>query len=48
MLAYCCSVANGSAYIYDFDVPVLKQQAEWERQRPVKPILDQFFEGMLL
>lgn len=48
MLAYCCSVANGSAYIYDFDVPVLKQQAEWERQRPVKPILDQFFEGRTL
>ncbi|XP_066150715.1 UPF0415 protein C7orf25 homolog [Euwallacea fornicatus] len=48
MLAYCCSVANGSAYLYDFDVPVLKQQAEWERQRPVKPILDNFFEGKTL
>ncbi|XP_050297157.1 UPF0415 protein C7orf25 homolog isoform X2 [Anthonomus grandis grandis] len=48
MLAYCCSVANGSAHLYDFDVPVLKQQAEWERQRPVKPILDKFFEGKKL
>ncbi|XP_060524267.1 UPF0415 protein C7orf25 homolog [Cylas formicarius] len=48
MLAYCCSVANGSAYLYDFHVPVLKQQAEWERQRPVKPILDNFFEGKTL
>lgn len=48
MLAYCCSVANGSAYLYDFDVPVLKQQAEWERQRPVKPILDAFFSGKTL
>ncbi|KAF7266907.1 hypothetical protein GWI33_019834 [Rhynchophorus ferrugineus] len=48
MLAYCCSVANGSAHLYDFDVPVLKQQAEWERQRPVKPILDKFFEGKTL
>ncbi|CAG9763034.1 unnamed protein product [Ceutorhynchus assimilis] len=48
MLAYCCSVANGSAFLYDFDVPVLKQQAEWERQRPVKPILDNFFKGKQL
>ncbi|XP_030753022.1 UPF0415 protein C7orf25 homolog [Sitophilus oryzae] len=48
MLAYCCSVANGSAHLYDFDVPVLKQQAEWERQRPVKPILDNFFQDKKL
>ncbi|KAL1505890.1 hypothetical protein ABEB36_005344 [Hypothenemus hampei] len=48
MLAYCCSVANGSAYLYDFDVPVLKQQAEWERQRPVKPILNKFFKDKQL
>lgn len=45
MLAYCSSVTNGSAALYDFDVPVLKQQAEWERLRPQKPILDAFFEG---
>ncbi|CAH2014291.1 unnamed protein product [Acanthoscelides obtectus] len=45
MLAYCSSVTNGSAVLYDFNVPVLKQQAEWERLRPQKPILDGFFKG---
>lgn len=45
MLAYCSSVTNGSAILYDFNVPVLKQQAEWERLRPQKPILDGFFNG---
>lgn len=45
MLAYCSSVTNGSATLYDFNVPVLKQQAEWERLRPQKPILDAFFKG---
>nr|CAI5819280.1 unnamed protein product [Callosobruchus analis] len=45
MLAYCSSVTNGSATLYDFNVPVLKQQAEWERLRPQKPVLDGFFQG---
>lgn len=45
MLAYCSSVTNGSASLYDFNVPVLKQQAEWERLRPQKPLLDAFFKG---
>nr|CAH7736832.1 unnamed protein product [Callosobruchus chinensis] len=48
MLAYCSSVTNGSAALYDFNVPVLKQQAEWERIRPQKPILDGFFQGKKL
>ncbi|KAJ8929580.1 hypothetical protein NQ314_017717 [Rhamnusium bicolor] len=48
MLAYCSSVTNGSANMYDFDVPVLKQQAEWERLRPQKPILDKYFKGKKL
>ncbi|CAG9829136.1 unnamed protein product [Diabrotica balteata] len=48
MLAYCSSVTNGSAELYDFNVPVLKQQAEWERLRPQKPILDDFFKGKKL
>lgn len=48
MLAYCSSVTNGSAELYDFNVPVLKQQAEWERLRPQKPILDAFFNGKTL
>ncbi|CAH1173620.1 unnamed protein product [Phaedon cochleariae] len=48
MLAYCSSVTNGSASLYDFDVPVLKQQAQWERLRPQKPLLDAFFKGKKL
>lgn len=48
MLAYCSSVTNGSANLYDFNVPVLKQQAEWERLRPQKPILDGFFTGKII
>ncbi|XP_064212219.1 UPF0415 protein C7orf25 homolog isoform X2 [Tribolium castaneum] len=48
MLAYVSSVCNGSANLYDFSVHVLAQQAEWERQRPQKPILDDFFAGKKL
>lgn len=47
MLAYCSSVTNGSANLFDFNVPVLKQQAEWERLRPQKPLLDAFFNGRI-
>lgn len=45
MLAYVSSVTNGSCQLYEFSVPVLKQQAIWERERPQKPILDNFFKG---
>ncbi|XP_044259832.1 UPF0415 protein C7orf25 homolog [Tribolium madens] len=48
MLAYVSSVCNGSAHLYHFSVHVLAQQAEWERQRPQKPILDDFFKGKKL
>lgn len=44
MIAYVSALTNGHAS-YEFKVPVLTQQAEWERQRPVKPILDQLFQG---
>lgn len=44
MIAYTSSLTNGHCnYIYK--VPVLTQQAEWERVRPVKPILDELFRG---
>lgn len=46
MLAYVSSVTNGSCDKYEFSVPVLRQQAKWECQRPQKPILDDFFEGI--
>lgn len=45
MLAYTSSVTNGSCGKYNFNVPVLAQQAEWECLRPVKPVLDKLFEG---
>ncbi|KAJ8913864.1 hypothetical protein NQ315_003773 [Exocentrus adspersus] len=48
MLAYCSSVTNGGAELYDFDIPILKQQAISERLRPQKPILEQFFKGKML
>lgn len=48
MLAYVSSVTNGSCDKYEFSVPVLAQQAEWECKRPVKPILDEFFKGTVI
>lgn len=45
MLAFVSSVTNGSCKLYEFNVPVLKQQAQWEYERPQKPILDEFFQG---
>lgn len=48
MLAYCSSLTNGSAKLYDFNVPVLKQHAEWERLKPQKPVLDSFFKDKKL
>lgn len=48
MLAYCSSVCNGSCSKYEFTVPVLAQQAAWEKERPVKPILDMLFKDKKL
>ncbi|KAF2896208.1 hypothetical protein ILUMI_09967 [Ignelater luminosus] len=48
MLAYVSSVTNGSCSKYKFTTPVLTQQAEWESERPVKPILDAFFKDKKL
>lgn len=47
MIAYVSSLTNGHSN-YAFKVPVLTQQAEWERQRPVKQILDELFRGKQL
>lgn len=42
LLAYVSNMTNGSVnYIYS--QPLLTLQAEWERLRPVKPILDELF-----
>lgn len=44
MIAYASNLTNGHCnYIYR--EPLLTEQAEWERLRPVKPILDNLFQG---
>ena len=47
MLAYVSNLTNGGCNM-EFKEPILTQQAEWERKRPVKPILDQLFEGNMI
>ncbi|KDR11077.1 UPF0415 protein C7orf25 homolog isoform X2 [Zootermopsis nevadensis] len=47
MLAYVSGLTNGRCN-FKFKEPVLTQQAEWERAKPVKPVLDQLFEGKSL
>lgn len=42
MIAYVSALTNGQAD-FDFDEPILRDQAKWERQRPVKPVLDRVF-----
>lgn len=44
MIAYVSSLTNGGSD-HLFHDPLLNQQAEWERRRPVKPILDALFQG---
>lgn len=44
MIAFVSALTNGGSN-YEFDDPLLNQQASWERLRPVKPQLDKFFQG---
>lgn len=44
MVAYVSALTNGRSN-FVFHQPLLTQQAEWERARPVKPVLDQVFQG---
>jgi hypothetical protein len=46
MLAYVSGLTNGRCN-FKFKEPVLNQQAEWETARPVKPVLDQLFQGVI-
>lgn len=46
MLAYVSGLTNGRCN-FKFKEPVLNQQAEWERVRPVRPVLDQLFQGVI-
>lgn len=47
MVAYVSALTNGRNH-FNYQQHLLMQQAEWERARPVKPILDQLFHGLLL
>lgn len=47
MLAYISAMTNGSAD-WEFPEAVLTEQALWERQSPVKAVLDSVFEGETL
>ncbi|XP_054266670.1 UPF0415 protein C7orf25 homolog [Macrosteles quadrilineatus] len=44
LIAYVSALTNGGCNC-NFREPLLQQQAEWERAAPVKPLLDQLFEG---
>lgn len=44
LLAYVSALTNGGCH-YNFKSNILKKHAEWERARPVKPVLDKLFEG---
>ncbi|XP_053592845.1 UPF0415 protein C7orf25 homolog [Microplitis demolitor] len=47
LLAYVSNMTNGRAN-FDYLEPLLTLQAEWERLRPVKPVLDKIFNGKKL
>lgn len=47
MMAYISNMTNGHCK-YVFKQEVLTQQSEWESERPVKPVLEQLFEGKKL
>jgi len=44
MIAYVSALTNGRNW-FQFKEKILSEQAEWERQRPVKPFLDNIFKG---
>lgn len=44
MMAYVSNMTNGHCN-YIFKQEVLTQQAAWEAERPVKPVLDRLFQG---
>lgn len=46
MIAYVSALTNGKCH-FVFKEPLLTLQAEWERKKPVKPILDTLFQGVL-
>uniref|UniRef100_A0A8D8RSE9 UPF0415 protein C7orf25 homolog n=2 Tax=Cacopsylla melanoneura TaxID=428564 RepID=A0A8D8RSE9_9HEMI len=47
LVAYVSNLTNGGAH-HKFSYPLLNQQAEWELQNPVKPVLEKYFQGKTL
>ncbi|CAG4991648.1 unnamed protein product [Parnassius apollo] len=47
MMAYISNMTNGHCN-YIFKQDVLTQQAAWEAERPVKPVLERLFQGKIL
>ncbi|XP_053659448.1 UPF0415 protein C7orf25 homolog [Anopheles marshallii] len=47
LIAYCSAMTNGSAR-WEFKQPLLSEQARWECENPVKPVLERLFEGKRL
>lgn len=46
MLAYVSAMTNGSSN-WEYQEPILTEQASWERKNPVKKILNSIFKGEL-
>lgn len=46
MMAVVSNMTNGYCN-FIFQQEVLTQQCQWEMERPVKPILDRLFEGII-
>lgn len=44
LIAYVSAMTNGSAN-WEYSEPLLTEQARWEREKPIKPVLDQLFHG---
>ena len=46
MMAYVSNMTNGHCN-YVFKQEVLTQQSAWESKRPVKPVLERLFKGIV-
>ncbi|XP_055615477.1 UPF0415 protein C7orf25 homolog [Toxorhynchites rutilus septentrionalis] len=44
LIAYVSAMTNGSSH-WEYNEPLLTEQAQWEREKPIKPLLDQLFHG---
>lgn len=47
MLAYVSAMTNGSSN-WEYQEPILTEQASWERKNPVNKILNSIFKGIII